>query len=152
MSREETIFAEALDKGSAAEQAAYLDLACAGDAQLREDVAALLAAHQRAAGILESPRPDPHVSKLSGPFTVSGRWSLTLSASVTSVGNADPHRCVASGQILVAGTNATAGLANFGPAEGGKWEYNKSGTFQVQLDGGCEDQGATMNALVQIRD
>src|SRR5215213_9977661 len=55
---EETILLEALAKGSAAEQAAYLDEACAGDARLRADVEALLSAHARAAGILETSAVD----------------------------------------------------------------------------------------------
>src|SRR3954452_2122032 len=55
MSTEETIFTAALDAGSPAEQLAYLDRACAGDAQLRGDVEELLAAHRRAGGILEVP-------------------------------------------------------------------------------------------------
>jgi hypothetical protein len=54
MSTEETIFAEALDKGSSLERAAYLEAACAGNAPMRESVEALLLAHERAAGILEA--------------------------------------------------------------------------------------------------
>src|SRR4051794_29864296 len=55
MTSEETVFAEALGKASEAEQASYLDQACQGDAQMRRDVDALLAAHRRAGGILEAP-------------------------------------------------------------------------------------------------
>jgi tetratricopeptide (TPR) repeat protein len=47
-----TIFAEALECGSAAERAAYLDRACAGDAALREQVNALLRAHEAAGNFL----------------------------------------------------------------------------------------------------
>src|SRR5437016_2464040 len=57
MTDEETIFAEALGKGSAMERGAYLDEACAGNAELRREVEALLLAHQRAGGILEAPPP-----------------------------------------------------------------------------------------------
>jgi serine/threonine protein kinase len=56
VTNEETIFAEAMDRGSAAERAAYLDKACAGDPRLRRDVEALLAAYGRTGGgILELP-------------------------------------------------------------------------------------------------
>jgi serine/threonine protein kinase/tetratricopeptide (TPR) repeat protein len=55
LANEETIFAEALGKGSAEEQSVYLDQACAGNAELRRAVDALLLAHQRAGGILEAP-------------------------------------------------------------------------------------------------
>jgi serine/threonine protein kinase/tetratricopeptide (TPR) repeat protein len=59
VTREESIFAEALGRGSERERDAYLDAACAGDADLRRAVGALLLAHDRTAGILESPPRDP---------------------------------------------------------------------------------------------
>ncbi len=43
MTNEETIFAAALGHGSATERGAYLDEACAGDAELRRAVEAHLA-------------------------------------------------------------------------------------------------------------
>jgi serine/threonine protein kinase/tetratricopeptide (TPR) repeat protein len=50
---EESLFAAALQKASAAELQAYLDEACAGDAALRQRVERLLAADRRSGGILE---------------------------------------------------------------------------------------------------
>src|SRR5262245_30890601 len=44
---EETIFAEAIEKSTPAERAAFLDAACAGDAALRQRVEALLQSHAR---------------------------------------------------------------------------------------------------------
>src|SRR5437762_13751426 len=55
VTEEESIFAEALDKGSEPERAAYLDQACAGNVQLRSAIDVLLIAHGRAGGILEAP-------------------------------------------------------------------------------------------------
>ena len=55
MTREESIFADALDRNPGAERDAYLEGACAGDVNLRRGVSGLLLAHERAAGILESP-------------------------------------------------------------------------------------------------
>src|SRR4051812_19801927 len=52
---EETIFAQALAKGSERERAAFLDEICAGNVALRREVEALLLAHQKPAGILEVP-------------------------------------------------------------------------------------------------
>src|SRR5262245_21333963 len=43
---EETIFIAALEKSTPAEQAAFLDEACAGDATLRQRVEALLRSHR----------------------------------------------------------------------------------------------------------
>jgi tetratricopeptide (TPR) repeat protein len=47
-----TVFSAALDCGSAADRAAYLDRACAGDPALRERVEALLRAHSRGGDFL----------------------------------------------------------------------------------------------------
>jgi len=64
MTREEAIFAEVLGKCSEAEEAAYLDLACAGDPVLRREVEALLIAHRSPKGILESPPAPPDLTSL----------------------------------------------------------------------------------------
>ncbi len=49
------IFADALEKANAAERAAYLTQACGNDAQLRQQVEALLQAHEKAGAFLEQP-------------------------------------------------------------------------------------------------
>jgi serine/threonine protein kinase/WD40 repeat protein len=63
VTNEETIFAEALGKGSASERDTYLDHACAGNAELRLQVESLLLAHQKAGGILEAPPVDLDVTR-----------------------------------------------------------------------------------------
>src|SRR5207302_8129959 len=50
---EESLFAAALEKATAAERRAFLDEACAGDGALRQRLERLLAAHQQSRGILE---------------------------------------------------------------------------------------------------
>jgi hypothetical protein len=55
MSPAEQVFFAALEKGSPAEQAAYLDEACAGNPALRARVEKLLAAHPRVGSFLQSP-------------------------------------------------------------------------------------------------
>src|SRR4051812_9346594 len=57
MPTEETIFAEALALDADGDRGQYLDRACAGNTELREQVEALLVAHQHAGGLLESPPP-----------------------------------------------------------------------------------------------
>jgi serine/threonine-protein kinase len=52
---EETIFAVALEKCTPAEREAYLDEACAGDAELRRQVEALLKSHTAAGQFLAVP-------------------------------------------------------------------------------------------------
>jgi hypothetical protein len=56
---EESIFAAALEQSGAAQRAAYLDGACAGDAALRRRVEALLRAHEAAGTFLEEPAVGP---------------------------------------------------------------------------------------------
>src|SRR4051812_34501434 len=53
--RLEAIFAAALEKVTAEERSALLGEACAGDADLRQRVEALLQAHQDARSFLQSP-------------------------------------------------------------------------------------------------
>ena len=65
------IFADALEKASAAERAAYLTQACGNDTQLRQQVEALLQAHEKAGGFLEEPAvaPPGGTIVLSTPLT-----------------------------------------------------------------------------------
>src|SRR5579883_2003817 len=53
--RERAIFFEALDRGDPAARAAYLDEACAGDAELRRRVEVLLQSHAVAGTFLDTP-------------------------------------------------------------------------------------------------
>jgi serine/threonine protein kinase len=52
---EQSIFLAALDIADTAQRAAYVDSACAGDAVLRQQILALLAAHQRSGAFLNVP-------------------------------------------------------------------------------------------------
>jgi serine/threonine protein kinase len=78
--QEQAIFIEALDKESAAERAAYLDQACAGDSALRLRIEKLLQRHEREDSFLEAPliKPvstvDERVSE--GPGTEIGTYKL----------------------------------------------------------------------------
>ncbi|MCP4251526.1 MAG: protein kinase [bacterium] len=77
----EAIFHAALEKGTAAERAAYLDGACGADPTLRDRVDALLAAHDRDHGFLEHPTAESDAtiglgSLTEGPGTVIGRYKL----------------------------------------------------------------------------
>jgi serine/threonine protein kinase len=71
LAAERSIFEAAIEQGSAEARAAYLDRACAGDADLRRGVEALLAAHDR----LGAPRPDaraPSPDDTLGPPAAAG--------------------------------------------------------------------------------
>jgi hypothetical protein len=61
-SRIEAIFHAAMDQGAAAQRAAYLDQACAGDAELRSRVELLLNAQPKLGRFLENDRQDNAVA------------------------------------------------------------------------------------------
>jgi hypothetical protein len=52
---EKSIFLAAIEIGSPEERVAYLEAACGGDRRLREEVEALLRAHDRPRRLLDSP-------------------------------------------------------------------------------------------------
>src|SRR5947209_4842240 len=68
---EETIFTAALEKGSPAERAAFLDEACSGDPALRRRVEALLKSHTDPGGFLETPAVERAVEELAGPASTA---------------------------------------------------------------------------------
>jgi len=63
-SQDEPIFTEAL-KHPVAERGAFLDRACAGDAELRRKIEALLRAYERLGDFLETPPLKPGSSVLN---------------------------------------------------------------------------------------
>jgi RNA polymerase sigma factor (sigma-70 family) len=65
------IFADALEKAEAAERAAYLSQACGNDAQLRQQVEALLQAHEKAGAFLEQP---PFAGSGAAPSGGDQKW------------------------------------------------------------------------------
>src|SRR5437660_1830223 len=77
---EESIFAQALEIGSAAERAAFLDRTCGANQALRAEVEALLRANERSGDVLDLPEKlavtvdEPSVSE--HPGTVIGPYKL----------------------------------------------------------------------------
>src|SRR5205823_12949771 len=80
LSRVETIFNQAMELPAPRERAAFLDRACGDDADLRQRVEALLAAHDGTEDVLRLPYSDrtlevsPEVSE--GPGPPIGRFEL----------------------------------------------------------------------------
>src|SRR6516225_2754485 len=79
--RANELFLKALELGSALERREYLDGACAGDAELRAEVEALVEASARAGRFLEPPLPAPVAVTIDepireGPDTVIGSYKL----------------------------------------------------------------------------
>jgi serine/threonine protein kinase/WD40 repeat protein len=76
----ESIFLEAVEKPTAEARSDYLDSACGADAELRQRIERLLAAHPKVSGFLESPAPGlipPTVKSITElPGTVIGPYKL----------------------------------------------------------------------------
>jgi len=72
----QSIFGEALECASPAEQAAYLDRACGGDTALRARVEALLRAHQKAGHFLQGPSAPADGSCTEASGMVLGPYQL----------------------------------------------------------------------------
>src|SRR5262245_38851298 len=94
---EDSIFLEALEKGSAEARAAFLERACAGNAELRDSVERLLRAHEWADDVLPTRAPGlpPNVATSFseqfgtqiGPYKLleqigAGRFGVVLKARV----------------------------------------------------------------------
>jgi serine/threonine protein kinase/tetratricopeptide (TPR) repeat protein len=76
---EESIFAQAVEIGSAAERAAFLDRACGNNVALRAEVESLLRAHDRSGDILdlsENGQPTTELPAHERPGTVIGPYKL----------------------------------------------------------------------------
>jgi eukaryotic-like serine/threonine-protein kinase len=115
------ILAHAAYKSTPAERAAYLDVACGGDAELRRQVDTLLSAHQRAGDFLEAPAlPSMEESRLNeGPGAVIGRYKLLQQIGEGGCGvvymaeqEQPMHRRVAF-KIIKAGMDTKAVIARF---------------------------------------
>ena len=75
---EESLFAAALEKSTAGGRQAFLEEACAGDIALRQRVERLLAAHEKAVGILDQP------ARATGPTEVAGDPAPAVSRRVSA--------------------------------------------------------------------
>src|SRR5262245_4363186 len=78
--REQSVFIEALEKKDPVERAAFLDLACAADPELRPRIERLLERHLQTGDVLDSPSPWSVATGdrpiVEGPGTVIGPYKL----------------------------------------------------------------------------
>src|SRR5262245_61320629 len=79
---EESCFAAALERPTGALRRAFLDEACAGDAGLRERVDRLLAAHDKALGILDQPAPVVGMEGLTAEISPSSGSAAELAGAL----------------------------------------------------------------------
>src|SRR5437870_5144970 len=87
---ERSIFLEALDRSEPAERDAYLAQACAGDAEMRRRVLALLQAHEQAGNFLETPAMDAPMPEID-PTEASPVLRRKRTHQVARVPHSEPH-------------------------------------------------------------
>ena len=90
------IFLAALDKVTPAEQAAYLDAACEGDAVLRQRVEALLQAHDRPDRLLDQPA-SRHLAAEGGPAALDFLESSTTAGALGRLGHYEVQEVLGGG-------------------------------------------------------
>src|SRR5262249_38929879 len=129
---EESLFAAALERATAAERRAFLDEACAGDAALRQRVDRLLAAYEKTHGIVDqlARRPTspeniadlPTIAVLSGECVSglgAGRYRLLEAIGEGGMGTVwkaeqtQPVRRTVAVKLIRAGMDSRAVLARF---------------------------------------
>src|SRR5437764_1414728 len=120
---EESIFIGAVQKQSPEERAAFLDQACADDAELRHSVELLLKAHDKAGHFLQGvPQNDPTMDQphREDPGTVIGPYKLLQPIGEGGMGTVymaeqtQPVRRTVALKLIKAGMDSRQVLARFG--------------------------------------
>jgi len=158
---DETLFAEALDRPSAADRRAYLDAACAGDPSQRQRLDALLAGHDRATGILDGSTGPLSGLTLGGPAerageVLAGRYKLLEEigeGGMGSVWRAEqllPVRRTVAVKLLKAGMDTRSVLARF-EAERQALALMDHPNIAKVLDGGTTDAGRPFFVMEYVK-
>jgi WD40 repeat protein/serine/threonine protein kinase len=147
---EESVFTHALQRASCVDRAAYLDHTCAGRPALREAVDALLAAHQRAAGILDlappplnvavdAPAPEP-LGSIIGPYKLLERLGGGGMGVVYMAEQVRPVRRKVALKIIKPGMDSRQVIARF-EAERQALTMMDHPNIAKVLDAGTTDTG-----------
>lgn len=146
--RVEEIFAEALSKGTA--RAAYLDEICGGDAELRQRVDSLLAAHDQAGSFLKLPAANestlPFVPLSERPGSQIGRFKLLEQIGEGGFGvvfmaeQTEPVRRIVALKIIKPGMDTRQVIARF-EAERQALAMMDHPNIARVLDAGTTDSG-----------
>src|SRR6516164_6885220 len=120
---ERDIFIAALQKTASADRRAFVAEACRGEEALRQGVEALLAAHDRAAGFLESPAVDLGATPVDSPGeragTIIGPYKVLEQIGAGGFGNVymaeqqQPVRRTVAIKVLKAGMDSRHVTARF---------------------------------------
>src|SRR5262245_452235 len=115
----------AVSEAAADRRAALLDRECAGDAELRQRVEALLQAHEEPAGFLRQPAPadpnrtGPHVPNGPPGDVIAGRYKLLEEIGEGGMGTVwmaeqrEPVKRLVGLKLIKAGMDSRAVLARF---------------------------------------
>ena len=150
--RTESVFAAAVALATAAERAAYLEQACAGDPNLRGRVEALLRAHERAGHLLD--RPAPRSLESTGAFVaheqpgvvIAGRYKLLEEIGEGGMGTVwvaeqtQPVKRKVAIKLIKAGMDSKSVVARF-EAERQALAVMDHPNIAKVLDGGLTDTG-----------
>jgi eukaryotic-like serine/threonine-protein kinase len=155
---EESLFAAALEIELAGDREAFLDEACAGDVALRGRVGRLLAAHEKAFGILDAPAtppgafedsrppPDDDLSDTSVGPLVAGRYKLLVPIGEGGMGTVwlaeqtHPVRRKVAVKLVRAGMGSRSVVARF-EAERQALALMDHPHIAKVLDGGATENG-----------
>jgi eukaryotic-like serine/threonine-protein kinase len=158
----ESIFAAAAALGSAAERAAYLDQACAGDAALRAHVEALLRAHERASHLLDRPavgsrehtevyRPNEQPGDvIAGRYKLLQRIGEGGMGTVWVVEQTHPVRRKVALKLIKAGMDSKSVLARF-EAERQALAVMDHANIAKVLDGGLTETGRPFFVMEYVK-
>jgi tetratricopeptide (TPR) repeat protein len=160
--RTESVFASAVALASAAERAAYLDQACAGDAALRDHVEALLRAHERAGHLLDRPAPGlptqtaAYLPGAQPGVVIAGRYKLLEEIGEGGMGSVwvaeqtEPVRRKVALKLVKAGMDSKAVLARF-EAERQALAVMDHPNIAKVLDGGLTDTGRPFFVMEYVK-
>jgi tetratricopeptide (TPR) repeat protein len=160
--RTESVFVAAVALADADERAAYLEQACAGDADLRGRVEALLRAHARAGHLLD--RPVPGGLELTGAYAssalpgtvIAGRYKLLQGIGEGGMGSVwvaeqtQPVRRKVALKLIKAGMDSKAVLARF-EAERQALAVMDHPNIAKVLDGGATDTGRPFFVMEYVK-
>ncbi|MGA2259293.1 MAG: serine/threonine-protein kinase, partial [Thermoguttaceae bacterium] len=160
--RTESVFTAALAQATAAQRAAYLDQACAGDPSLRGHVEALLRAHERAGHLLDRPVPGgPEQTGVYNPgeqpgTVVAGRYKLLEAIGEGGMGavwvaeQTQPVRRKVALKLIKAGMDSKSVLARF-EAERQALAVMDHPNIAKVLDGGLTETGRPFFVMEYIK-
>jgi formylglycine-generating enzyme required for sulfatase activity/dienelactone hydrolase len=146
----------------AAERAAYLDQACAGDAGLRGHVEALLRAHQRAGHMLDRPivgypgQTGPYIPSEQPGTVIAGRYKLLEKIGEGGMGavwvaeQTQPVRRKVALKLIKAGMDSKTVLARFEAERQALAMMDHTNIAKV-FDGGLTETGRPFFAMEYVK-